>query len=92
MRCDPSILPRVLATLLLLASATGASAQAHRDSPEWGGLNHQPTQSEVREREKQAGVRASEGQVDQNKRTVDQLDQQLLHDEAVAPPTKPLPR
>jgi hypothetical protein len=75
-----------LAVAILLASATGASAQAHRDSPEWGGLDHQPTQSEVIQREKQAGVRAPKGQVDQNKRAVDQLDQQLLHDEAVDPP------
>ncbi len=78
-----------LAVAILLASATGASAQAHRDSPEWGGLDHQPTQSEVIRREKQAGVRAPRGQVDQNKRSVGQLDQQLLHDEAVDPPRSP---
>ena len=78
-----------VAAAILLASATGASAQARRDSPEWGGLDHQPTQSEVTRREDQAGVQAPKGQADHNKRTVEQLDQQLLHDEAVDPPRGP---
>ncbi len=79
----------MLAAALLLASATGAGAQGRRNGPEWGGLDHQPTQSEVLRREKQAGVRAPKQQVDQNKRAVDQLDQQLLHDEKVDPPRGP---
>jgi hypothetical protein len=81
-----------LAVAILLASATSAGAQAPRNGPEWGGKNHQPAQGEVIRREKQAGVRAPKAQVDRNKRTVQQLDRQLLHDEAVDPPTNPLPR
>ena len=85
---------RMLAVALLLASATGAGAQVARNGPEWGGKDHQPTQAEVVQREKQAGVRAPTAQVDRNKQTVDQLDQQLLHDEAVDPPggVRPAPR
>ncbi len=78
-----------LAVAFLLASATGAGAQETRNGPEWGGKDHQPTQSEVIQRERQAGVRAPKGQVDQNDHTVDQLDQQLLHDESVDPPRRP---
>ena len=91
MRRTPAVSPKALAAVLLLASATNASAQARHDSPEWGGLDHQPTQSEVIRRENQSGVRAPKGQVDQNKRAVEQLDQQLLHDEKVDPPRNPDP-
>ena len=83
--------PAGLAVAILLASATGAGAQARRDGPEWGGLNHQPTQSEVTRREDQAGVQAPKEQADQNNQTVDQLDQKLLHDETVDPPRSPGP-
>lgn len=74
-----------LAALLLLASSTLAGAQSSRTGPEWNGKDHQPTQAEVTRRENRAGVRAPPAQVEGDKRTVDQLSRQLLHDEAVNP-------
>jgi len=78
-----------LAAAILLASAAGASAQTPRNGPEWDGKNHQPTQAGVSRREDQARVRAPPAQQQEVKRTVDQLDRQLLHDEAVDPPRNP---
>ena len=77
-----------LAAILLLASA-GAEAQAQRNGPEWGGMNHQPTQGQVVQRERRAGVRPPPAQVQQDDRSVQQLDRQLLHNEAVDPPRNP---
>lgn len=75
-----------LAAALLLASAPIAVAQVARNGPEWGGKDHQPTQAEVTRREDRAGVEPSPPQAGQDKRTVQQLDRQLLHEEAVDPP------
>ena len=80
---------RGLAVALLLASTAVAGAQATRNGPEWGGKNHQPTQGEVVQREKQVGVQAPTTQRQENGQAVDQLGQQLLHDEAVDPPRNP---
>jgi hypothetical protein len=44
----------------------------------YGGLDHQPTQSEVQDRERAAGVGASMAQQQRNAATVDRLYQQLL--------------
>ena len=77
---------RGLAVAILLASVADAGAQVPSNGPEWSGKNHQPTQAEVSQREKQAGVRAPAAQANQDQRTVDQLDQQLLHEEGVTPP------
>ena len=74
---------------LLLASANVAGAQVARNGPEWGGKDHQPTQADVVRRESRAGVRPPPAQVQQDSRTVEQLDRQLLHDEAVDPPRNP---
>lgn len=71
---------------LLLASTGVASAQMPRNGPEWGGKNHQPTQAGVAKRESRAGVRAPAAERQENGQAVDQLGQQLLHDEAVDPP------
>jgi len=79
-----------LAVALLLIS-TGSGAQVPRNGPEWGGLDHQPTQAGVERREDQAGVRAPPDQQQQNGQTVQQLDRQLLHEEAVDPPRDPYP-
>lgn len=80
------------AVLSAIAAATApAHAQAPRNGPEWGGKNHQPTQADVVRREDGAGIRAPPAEVNQDKRTVEQLDQQLLHDEAVDPPRNPNP-
>ena len=78
-----------LAAALLLASVAAADAQTTRNGPEWGGKNHQPTQGEVIQREKQVGVEAPPAQRQENGQAVDQLGQQLLHDEAVDPPRNP---
>ena len=74
------------ALAVLLASTAVAGAQVPRNGPEWGGKDHQPTQAEVVGRENRAGVRAPPSQVQQDEQTLKQLDQQLLHDEAVDPP------
>ncbi len=79
----------LLVAAVLLASTAVAGAQAPSNGPEWGGKNHQPTQAEVIRREGQAGVRAPPAQVEQDTRSVQQLDRQLLHDEAVDPPRNP---
>lgn len=80
-----------LAAALLLAPAPVALAQVARNGPEWGGKDHQPTQAGVVRREDQAGVRAPTAQRTQDGAAVDQLGQQLLHDEAVDPPRDPDP-
>ncbi len=78
------------AALLLMAGAMAfapsAWAQAARNGPEWDGKDHQPTQAGVVRREDQAGVRPPPAVVQQDKRTVEQIDKQLLHEEAVKPP------
>ena len=80
---------RRLAAVLLLTSTAVAGAQTTRNGPEWGGKNHQPTQGEVVRHEKQAGVQAPTATRQENGQAVDQLGQQLLHDEAVDPPRNP---
>lgn len=74
----------IAAVLFLAASA--AVAQAPRNGGEYGGLNHQPTQAEVVGRERADGVAPSRAQVDQDKRSVEQLDKQLLGAERKNPP------
>lgn len=66
-----------LAAALLLA-APAAVAQAARNGDEYGGVNHQPTQAEVVGRERAGGVAPSRAEVGQDKRSVEQLDDQLL--------------
>lgn len=83
-----------LAVAILLASATGAGAQVPRNGPEWGGKDHQPTEAETLKLENQAGVQAPKDQREEDKRTVQQLDRQLLREEGLnpapssAPPTQ----
>ncbi len=72
--------------LALLATAPGAFAQAPRNGPEWGGMDHQPTQAQVLGREKRAGIAPTPGQAGKDNRTVGQLDHQLLRAERVNPP------
>lgn len=76
----------LLTATILLAAISGAVAQRPRNGPEYGGKDHQPTQAEVAQREKQAGVAPSSAQAGQDTRSVQQLDQKLLHDEAVDHP------
>lgn len=80
-----------LAVALLLASATGAEAQTPRNGPEWGGKDHQPTEAEVIQRERQAGVQVPKAEQSQDDRTVQQLDQQLLRKEGLNSNPAPSP-
>ena len=82
---------KALAVAILITTASAATAQVARNGPEWDGKDHQPTQTEVTRREDRAGVEPSPAQAGQDKRTVQQLDQQLLHEEVVDPPRDPDP-
>jgi hypothetical protein len=62
---------------LTLASAEQGEPPA-RIGNIYGGLDHQPTQSEVQDRERAAGVGANTVQQQRNAATVDQLYEQLL--------------
>lgn len=73
----------------LAAALAPVHAQVARNGPEWGGKDHQPTQAEVLRRENRAGIEAPRARRQQNGQAVDQLGQQLLHDEAVDPPRNP---
>lgn len=80
---------RRLAAALLLVSTAVASAQTLRNGPEWDGKKHQPTQAGVMQRESRAGVEAPPVERQEKGHVVDQLGQQLLHDETVDPPRNP---
>ena len=79
----------LLALLLVLpTSVAPALAQPARIANEYDGKNHQPTPAEVSKADENAGLNpAPAGGTDA--RSVDQLNKQLLHDEAVDPPTNP---
>lgn len=52
-----------IATAALLASAWPCSAQAQqREDNRWGGLSHQPDETDVLQQEQAAGIGLSEGQ------------------------------
>ena len=68
--------------------AAPAFAQPARIANEYNGKNHQPTPAEVSKGDENSGLNpAPAGGTDA--RSVDQLNKQLLHDEAVDPPTNP---
>ena len=78
----------LIAVLVLLAVAAAsyfpvATAQVARNGPEWDGKDHQPTRAGVAEAEQRDGVRPPPAQQQEDQRTVEQLGQQLLHDEGV---------
>ena len=79
----------LLALIVALpASAAPAFAQPARIANEYNGKNHQPTPAEVSKSDENAGLNpAPAGGTDA--RSVDQLNKQLLHDEAVDPPVNP---
>lgn len=52
----------VAATLTTPAQLCLAQAQPQREDNRWGGLSHQPTQSEVQQREQAAGIARSQQQ------------------------------
>jgi len=71
-------------TLMLFAMSGHTLASAEPGGPPsrigniYGGLDHQPTQSEVQDREQAAGVGADTSQQQRNAATVDRLYEQLL--------------
>ena len=72
----------------LPAFVAPALAQPARIANEYNGKNHQPTPAEVSRADENSGLNpAPSGGTDA--RSVDQLNKQLLHDEAVDPPTNP---
>ena len=78
-----------LAVAILLASATGAGAQVPRNGPEWGGKDHQPTEGATLGAERRAGVEAPKAEQNQDSRTVDQIDRQLLREEGLSTSSVP---
>jgi hypothetical protein len=74
----------VLCTLMFFAVSCCSLASAESGGPParigniYGGLDHQPTQSDVQDRERAAGVGANTAQQQRNAATVDQLYEQLL--------------
>ena len=80
---------KALVLAALVASAPCALVQPARIGPEWDGKDHQPTQNEAIRLEDRAGVELPPAQSQQNARAVQQLDRQLLHEEAVNPPRDP---
>lgn len=82
---------RAVALGLLVALPVFVSpvlAQPARIANEYNGKNHQPTPAEVSKTDENAGANpAPAGGTDA--RSVQQLDKQLLHDEAVDPPANP---
>ena len=73
----------------MLLTAASAAAQPRRNGPEYDFRDHQPTHAGVVRREHRAGVAPPPAQVRRNAESVQQLDQQLLHQEAVDPPGGP---
>ena len=82
----------LLAASTLLTSIAAAAAQPYRNGPEYGFRDHQPTHAEVVRREHRVGVAPPPAQVRRNAQSVQQLDRQLLHQEAVEPPGGPDPQ
>lgn len=74
----------VLWTLMFFAMSCRTLASAEVGGPPvridniYGGLDHQPTQSEVQDRERDAGVGLNTTQQQRNAATVDRLYEQLL--------------
>jgi len=83
---EPAATVALLALWLLMFFAVSCRtlANAEQGGPParidniYGGLDHQPTQSEVQDRERAAGVGANTAQQQRNAATVDQLYEQLL--------------
>ncbi len=81
---------RAVVIVLGATFATGAAlAQPARNANVYNGTAHQPTQGEVTSKEKQDGLPPPPP--GDTTGAVDQLGQQLLHDEAVDPPRAPPP-
>jgi hypothetical protein len=69
---------RFIAALLIVALPAAAEAQATREGNIYNGVDHQPTQGVITQ-EQHAGVAPSPGQLQNEDRTLNQLDSRLLN-------------
>jgi len=67
-----------VALLAVPAATFGQTPAPSRDANVWGWHDHQPTQAEVMQRERAAGVAASPSRRDSAEDTVDELYRQTL--------------
>jgi hypothetical protein len=67
-----------VALLAVPAATFGQTPVPSRDANVWGWHDHQPTQAEVMQRERAAGVAASPSRRDSAEDTVDELYRQTL--------------
>lgn len=67
----------MIATALLLSPAWNAHAQQREDN-RWGGLSHQPGETEVLQQEQAAGIGLSEGQQKAVTNDVEDIYQDLM--------------
>jgi hypothetical protein len=73
-----SALALAVALLAAPVATFGQTPAPSRDANVWDWRDHQPTQAEVVQKEKAAGIAASPSQRDSSAATVDQLYRQLL--------------
>jgi hypothetical protein len=69
-------------TFALLAAPVAAYAQSEvpvREGNVWGWHDHQPTETEVSRKEKEAGIAPTPALRDSNSAAVDELYQKLMH-------------
>ena len=67
-----------LATMLLVAPAMAQTQQPGREDNIWGGKAHQPTQSDVNQQEKAAGIAPPQQDQQQTTDEVESLYQSLI--------------
>jgi hypothetical protein len=81
----PFPLSMIVLGFALLAAPAAAFAQSGvpaRDGSVWAWRDHQPTEADVSQRERAAGIAPTEPQRDSDSAAVDQLYQQLMHQPA----------
>ncbi len=69
----------VVAAALIAASPAFAQAPPLRNGNTWGGKDHQPTEAQVRARERAAGIAPSQAQRDATASTIDHLNEEILN-------------
>ena len=77
----PSRIPALALAVALLAAPAATLGQTpapSRDANVWGWHDHQPTQAEVVQRERAAGIAATPSQRDSTGATLDELYRQTL--------------
>jgi len=69
-------------TVAPLITASTSFAQApppFRNGNTWGGKDHQPTEAQIRQRERAAGIAPSQAQRDATASTIDHLNEEILN-------------